>query len=42
MKDDSLRPVQIMTLTASAIFGVDILLVPQRMARIAGQDGWIS
>ncbi len=42
MKTEKLHPLQIMTMTVGAIFGVDILLAPNKMVSVARQDGWIS
>jgi len=42
MKADRPSPVQAMTITVAAIFGVDFLIVQNTMVSIAQQDAWIS
>ena len=42
MKTEQLSAPQIMTLTVSAIFGVDVLVVQRELVTIARQDAWIS
>ncbi|MGI6705975.1 MAG: GerAB/ArcD/ProY family transporter [Clostridia bacterium] len=42
MKTERLHPLQVMTTTVGAVFGVDILLAPNKMVSVARQDRWIS
>ncbi len=42
MNTEKLNPRQLITITAAAIFGIDILRVQQRIVLLSGQDAWIS